>query len=96
MAISIRPRQIELVPGEPAAGSATPGVNALAGTVLRASYPGDAVDYQVQLEQSDAVLRVTGPTPPRVRVGARVGLRIAPAACVPLAAGAYQRRRVLR
>jgi hypothetical protein len=53
--------------------------------VLRTSYLGDAVDYQVQLEHSDVVLRVTGPTPPRVRAGERVVLRIASTACVPLA-----------
>ena len=83
--VSIRPHQIELAPGEPASASAPRGENVLTGTMLRASYLGDAVDYQVQLEQSDVVLRVTGPTPPRARAGERVALRIAPAACVPLA-----------
>ena len=82
--ISIRPHQIELAPGDPAAPAATTGANALTGTLLRASYLGDAVDYQVQLEQSDAILRVTGPTPPRAHAGERVVLRIDPAACVPL------------
>jgi hypothetical protein len=60
-------------------------VNTLTGSVLRTSYLGNAVDYQVQLEHSDVVLRVTGPTPPRFRAGERVVLRIAPTACVPLA-----------
>ena len=82
--ISIRPHQIELAPADPAPPAAPPRVNALAGTLLRASYLGDSVDYQVQLEQSDVVLRITGPTPPRARAGERVVLRIDPAACVPL------------
>jgi len=82
--ISIRPHQIEMAPGEPTTRT-VPDANALTGTVRRASYLGDAVDYQVQLEESDVVLRVTGPAPPRARVGERVSLTIAPAACVPLA-----------
>jgi iron(III) transport system ATP-binding protein len=82
--VSIRPHQIELAPGKPASPAAAPDVNALTGSVLRTSYLGDAVDYQVQLEHSDVVLRVTGPTPPRVRAGERVVLRIASTACVPL------------
>ncbi len=81
--ISIRPHQIEMAPSEPTMPT-VPDANALTGTVRRASYLGDAVDYQVQLEESDVVLRVTGPAPPHARVGERVSLTIAPAACVPL------------
>ena len=84
VAISIRPHQIEMAPAEPAAPAAL-HANALTGTVRRASYLGDAVDYQVELDGSGAVLRVAGPTPPRAHVGERVSLRIAAAACVPLA-----------
>ena len=84
VAISIRPHQIEMAPAEPAAPAAL-HANALTGTVRRASYLGDAVDYQVELDGSGAVLRVAGPTPARALVGERVSLRIAAAACVPLA-----------
>jgi len=84
VAISIRPHQIEMAPAEPAAPAAL-HANALTGTVRRASYLGDAVDYQVELEESGVILRVAGPTPPRAHVGERVSLRIAAAACVPLA-----------
>jgi iron(III) transport system ATP-binding protein len=84
VAISIRPHQIEMAPAESAAPAAL-HANALTGTVRRASYLGDAVDYQVELEESGVILRVAGPTPPRAHVGERVSLRIAAAACVPLA-----------
>jgi iron(III) transport system ATP-binding protein len=82
VAISIRPHQIELRPAGAPAGAATD--NVLEGTVLRASFLGDAVDYQVRLAQADAVLRVAGPTPPRAHTGDRVSLRIPAAACLPL------------
>jgi iron(III) transport system ATP-binding protein len=83
--VSIRPHLIALGPrtdtGPPAAGA-----NALAGTVLRASYLGDTVDYQVALEGSDVVLRVTGPTPARARSGDPVSVTVAAEACVLLPA----------
>ncbi|HET8576056.1 MAG TPA: ABC transporter ATP-binding protein [Methylomirabilota bacterium] len=84
--VSIRPHQIELAPG-PTAPSGAPGANLLRGTVVRAHYLGDVVDYQVRLEGSDVVLRVTGPTPPRVRVGEIVTMSVASGACIPLSAG---------
>ncbi len=87
VAVSIRPHQIELISGAPPGLSAVPGANLLTGTVVRASYLGDAVDYQVQLEESDVVLRVAGPTPPRVRLGQTVGVSVAAGACIPLPAG---------
>jgi iron(III) transport system ATP-binding protein len=85
VAISIRPHQIELRPPttSPAGGD---GENALRGTVLRASYLGDGVDYQVQLADGDTILRVAGPTPLRARPGESVSLRIPAAACIPLPA----------
>jgi iron(III) transport system ATP-binding protein len=87
VAVSIRPHQIELasraVPGVPP----PPEVNVLAGTVVRASYLGDGVDYQVQIDDSDVVLRVAGPAPPRVRLGEKVTATVAPGACVPLPSG---------
>jgi iron(III) transport system ATP-binding protein len=85
--ISIRPHQIELTPAAASPPSAAPGDNVLRGTVLRASYLGDAVDYQVQLAEGDTVLRVAGPTPPRVRPGDSVSVRIPAAACIPLPDG---------
>jgi hypothetical protein len=54
----------------------------LAGTVIRASYLGDTVDYQVGLEASDVVLRVTGPAPARVRAGEPVSVSVPAEACV--------------
>ena len=60
--------------------------NALRGTVQRASFLGDAVDYQVQVADTDVVLRVTAPSSPRRRVGESVSLSIDPAACIALAA----------
>jgi iron(III) transport system ATP-binding protein len=85
VAISIRPHQIELRPTttSPAGGD---GENVLRGTVLRASYLGDGVDYQVQLADGDTILRVAGPTPLRARPGESVSLRIPAAACIPLPA----------
>ncbi len=85
MVVSIRPHLIAL---GPRAGAQAPaaGANALAGTVLRASYLGDTVDYQVALEGSDVVLRVTGPTPARARAGDPVSVTVPTEACVLLPA----------
>ena len=82
VAVSIRPHEIELVA---AADVAVPGVNALRGTVQRASFLGDSVDYHVAVAQSDLVLRVILPPGRRLRPGEAVGLRIERDACVPLA-----------
>jgi iron(III) transport system ATP-binding protein len=81
--VSIRPHQIGLVPG---AGAAPAGANALAGVVARASYLGDAVDYQVGVDGTDVVLRVVGPTPARARAGEPVLLTVPAEACVILPA----------
>jgi ABC-type Fe3+/spermidine/putrescine transport system ATPase subunit len=80
LAVSIRPHDIALTD---AVGA---GVNALRGTVQRASFLGDGVDYQVRVADSDVVLRVAAPAVPRRRAGESVGLAIYPAACIPLAA----------
>jgi len=82
VAVSIRPHQIELV--STASGPPAAGVNSLPGTVLRASYLGDSVDYEVRLDAGDVTLRATSPAPARVSPGERVSVRIAPSACVPL------------
>ncbi len=78
VAVSIRPHQIEMAPAERAAGGAAH--NVFTGIVRRASYLGDAVDYQVELEESGIVLRIAGPAPPQVRAGQTVRLFIPPAA----------------
>jgi iron(III) transport system ATP-binding protein len=81
--VSIRPHQIALgAAAAPRAGDD----NVLAGTVMRASYLGDAVDYQVALDGSDVVLRVTGPAPARVRPGEAVTVTVPATACVLLPA----------
>jgi iron(III) transport system ATP-binding protein len=87
VAVSIRPHQIELAPRASGGSPAAPGTNVLTGTVVRASYLGDGVDYQVQIEGSDVVLRVAGPAPPRVRLGESVSVSVAVSACVPLPSG---------
>ncbi len=81
--ISIRPHLIVLVPRADSPTSAA-GTNTLAGTVLRASYLGDTVDYQVALEGGDVTLRVAGPTPARARAGDPVTLTVPAEACVLL------------
>ena len=83
--VSIRPHQIALGP-RVGAGTPPPGANTLAGTVLRASYLGETVDYQIAVEESDVVLRVTGPTPARARAGDPVAVTVPAEACVLLPA----------
>jgi hypothetical protein len=51
--------------------------------VLRASYLGDAVDYQVQIADSDVVLRVAGPAAARFRAGDAVWLRVLQGRALP-------------
>jgi iron(III) transport system ATP-binding protein len=77
--VSIRPHDVVI-------GEAPPGVNSVHGTVRRASFLGDGVDYDIQVADSDLVLRVAGAATPRRRVGETVGLSIDPSACVALAA----------
>jgi hypothetical protein len=48
------------------------------------SFLGDSVDCQVQVADTDVVLRVAAPAGLRVRPGEPVTLQIDPAACVPL------------
>ena len=83
--VSIRPHQIALGPRAGAAPPArTAGPNVLEGAVVRASYLGDSVDYQVRPDETDLVLRVTGPAPIRARAGEAVVLTIPSEACVLL------------
>jgi iron(III) transport system ATP-binding protein len=84
VALSIRPHQIVLQPPGAADGGSS---NRLAGTIERTSYLGDGLDYQVRVEGSELVLRVTGPPWPRFGPGEGVALIIPVAACVPLQEG---------
>jgi len=86
VAVSIRPHQIELAP-RGVSGALAARTNVLAGTVIRASYLGDGVDYQVQLDDSDVVLRVAGPPSSRARPGEKVSAIVPAGACVPLPSG---------
>src|SRR5262249_55800581 len=79
--VSIRPHQIEISPDEPLSAS---GPNVFLGIVRRASYLGDAVDYQVEIEETGIVFRVAGPVPPKARTGQKVRLTFPPSACIPL------------
>jgi hypothetical protein len=67
VAVSIRPHQIEVVERSPAAAGS--GANAHEGTVRRASFLGDSVDYEVQVSDSAVVLRVAAPSARRLRPG---------------------------
>jgi len=81
--LSIRPHQIVLGPASLAPPSSA-GENVLRATVLRASYLGDAVDYQVQLDGGDLVLRVAGPVTRRFRPGDAVALTVLQCSAVRL------------
>jgi iron(III) transport system ATP-binding protein len=84
-AVSIRPHDITLAP---AGGARAPaGHNTLRGAVARVSFLGDSVDYQVQVADTDVIVRVLAPAGRRLRAGDAVELTIDPAACVPLDAG---------
>ncbi len=83
VALSIRPHTLVLVGAEDPASAAD---NVLAGVVERATYLGDAVDYQVRIDASDLVLRVSAPPARRRQPGDRVRLAVPAEACVPLAA----------
>lgn len=85
--LSIRPHQIELVADHQTGTVSARGDNLIGGTVQRASYLGDAVDCQVQVEGSDVILRVAIPVTlaAGLRQGETVRLAVAPSACIPLA-----------
>jgi len=87
--LSIRPHEIELVTDHQTATVSARGDNLLRGTVQRASYLGDAVDCQIQVEGSDVILRVAVPVPLSAgfRPGETVRLAVSPSACIPLAEG---------
>lgn len=86
VAVSIRPHRIALSPDR----GATPGdgamaggrVNLFRGTVTRAIYFGDAMDYQVALTGADCTLRVAGGPDKRFSVGQAVAVRVEAEHCV--------------
>ncbi len=82
VAVSIRPHLIALHAPAPAGAD---GSNHVRGVVRRAAFLGDTVEYEVEVERADLVLRVAAPVSPRLTRGAAVTLGIDPAACVPLA-----------
>ena len=84
VAVSIRPHEIELVT-DPRVRTMAARENLLQGTVRRVSYLGAAVDYQVQVNGSDVILRVAAAPPLRLRPGEAVSLCVAPSSCIPLA-----------
>ena len=80
VAVSIRPHDIALVPGDaPARGPAAGWRNVLRGTVQRASFLGDGVDYQVDV--ADVTLRVAAPAASASRPG-RPSISSCPSAIV--------------
>ncbi len=81
--LSIRPHQIALGPASLAPPTSAEE-NVLRATVIRASYLGDAVDYQVQLDGGDLILRVAGPITRRFRPGDAVALTVLQCSAVRL------------
>jgi len=86
VAVSIRPHRIVLCPedGDPAGDGpmAGGGENRFRGTVVRAIYFGDAMDYQVALTGADCTLRVAGDPDRRFAVGESVAVRVEAERCV--------------
>ena len=84
VAVSIRPHTVALAPaagaGAPAADAA--GLNVFTGTVTRASYFGDAMDYQVAIAGTGCTLRATGAPESRLAIGQAVVVRIAADRCI--------------
>ena len=81
--VSIRPHTVALAPagaGVPAAGDAR--LNVFTGTVTRASYFGDAMDYQIAITGSACTLRAAGAPEPRLGIGQTVVVRIAADRCI--------------
>jgi iron(III) transport system ATP-binding protein len=84
--VSIRPHMIALASASAGALPTTSGVdgrlNAFAGTVTRASYFGNAMDYQLAIAGTGCTLRAAGPPEPRFVVGQAVVVRIEAHRCI--------------
>ncbi len=83
--VSIRPHAIALA--DPGPGTETPSadgprVNRFQGTVTRAIYFGNAMDYVVSVTGSTCTLRVTGDPDHRLAVGQAVAVRIEADRCI--------------
>jgi iron(III) transport system ATP-binding protein len=86
VAVSIRPHTIALAPaangGGPSALAGPAAINVFPGTVTRAAYFGDAMDYQVAIAGTASTLRVAGAPEPRYVVDQAVVVRIEPRSCI--------------
>ena len=79
--LSIRPHQIELRPATTFGPPPSDGAPRRRAPARATS--GDAVDYQVEVADSDVVLRVAGPTAPRLQPGDAVWLRVVRGRALP-------------
>jgi iron(III) transport system ATP-binding protein len=84
VAVSIRPHTVALAPAPDGEASATGSaqINTFTGTVTRASYFGDAMDYEVVIAGSACTLRAAGAPEPRFALGQPVVVRIAADRCI--------------
>ncbi|HEY7140389.1 MAG TPA: ABC transporter ATP-binding protein [Methylomirabilota bacterium] len=84
VAVSIRPHTVALAPaaGAGAAPAADARLNVLTGTVTRASYFGDSIDYQVAIAGTACTLRAAGAPDAQLAVGQAVVVRIAADRCI--------------
>ena len=81
--VSLRPYNIQLGQEKSEAeGLANRGFNLFNGTIIRRFYFGDAVDYLVNLEVNDLVLRVIDPPSKRHDLGQKVFALAHPDHCV--------------
>ena len=79
--VSIRPHEIALTGGgTPSAVAA----NSFRATVVRSSYLGAGVDYEVRLDASDLVIRITAPDAPRLSSGEIVTVTMDPTVCIAI------------
>jgi iron(III) transport system ATP-binding protein len=85
VSVSIRPHSIALRSAAGDGPGPQPGAapaNVFPGTVTRAAYFGDAMDYQVAIAATATTLRVAGPPAPRFAVDEAVVVRIEPRSCI--------------
>ena len=86
VSVSIRPHTIALAPAAGAVPHGAPAgpdpLNVFPGTVTRAAYFGDAMDYQVAIAGTASTLRVAGTPEPRFAVDQAVVVRIEPRSCI--------------
>ena len=86
VSVSIRPHTIALAPpagaGPPGAPAGPGPLNVFPGTVTRAAYFGDAMDYQVAITGTLTTLRVAGTPELRFAVDQAVVVRVEPRSCI--------------